>query len=111
MTTSSPQARAPAFAAAPITPTTTVKLTQAQFDALVSLTYNAGVKGSFHVFDLINAGNFQGAASLIASMTSGHEIRKGMRVKVFYRGLVARRTAESAPFRNTTNAPVRSAAK
>jgi lysozyme len=88
-----------------------VPLTQEQFDALVSLAYNAGVKGSFRVFDLLNAGNFQGAANVITSMTSGHEIRKGKKVKVFYPGLVPGRAAESTPFRNAANAPLRSVAK
>lgn len=86
-------------------------LTQAQFDALVSLAYNAGVPGSSKVFELINAGDFEGAANKIAGMTYGHELRKGKRVKVFYRGLVSRRAAEAAPFRSATNAPLRSAAK
>ena len=89
----------------------TAALTQEQYDALVSLAYNAGVTGSMHVFKRLNAGDFQGAADAIASMTSGHEIRKGKQVKVFYPGLVARRATESAPFRNAANAPVKSAAK
>lgn len=88
-----------------------VELTQAQFDALVSLAYNAGVPGSSDVFNLINAGDFEGAANKIANMTYGHEVRKGKRVRVFYRGLVARRTEEAAPFRNAANATLRSAAK
>lgn len=88
-----------------------VQLTHAQFDALVSLAYNAGVYGSRRVFDLINAGDFEGAANKIASMTHGHERRKGKHVKVHYRGLVARRAEEAAPFRNAANAPLRSAVK
>lgn len=88
-----------------------VDLTQAQFDALVSLAYNAGVGGSSDVYDLLNAGNFEGAAKMISSMTYGHEVRKGKRVRVFYPGLVPRRAEESAPFRNATNAATRTAAK
>jgi lysozyme len=88
-----------------------VELTQAQFDALVSLAYNVGVPGSSRVFELINAGDFEGAANTFASMTYGHEVRKGKRVRVFYRGLVSRRIEEAAPFRNAANAPLRSAAK
>lgn len=88
-----------------------VQLTQAQFDALVSLTYNAGVAGSSKVFELINAGDFEGAANKIAGMTYGHEVRKGKRVKVRYRGLIPRRAEEAAPFRKAANAPLKSAAK
>lgn len=86
-------------------------LTQEQFDALVSLAYNAGVPGSLRVFELINAGNLEGAATRIAGMVNGHKFVKGKRVPVFYPGLVARRSAEAAPFRSAANAPLRSAAK
>lgn len=88
-----------------------VQLTQAQFDVLVSLAYNSGVHGSLSVYKRLNAGDFEGAANAIASMTYGHEQRKGKRVPVFYRGLVARRAAEAAPFRHAPNAPVLGAAK
>lgn len=64
-------------------------LSQAQFDALVSLAYNAGVPGSSKVFELINAGNFEGAATSIAGMVNGHKFVKGKRVPVFYPGLVS----------------------
>ena len=53
---------------------------------MVSLAYNIGVPGSSGVFELVNAGNFGGAANMISSMTHGHEVRKGKRVRVFYRG-------------------------
>lgn len=86
----------------------TATLTQEQFDALVSLAYNAGVPGSHKVFELINAGDLDGAATRIAGMVNGHKLVKGKRVPVFYPGLVPRRAAEAAPFRNTS---VRSAAK
>jgi lysozyme len=88
-----------------------VELTQAQFDALVSFAYNAGVNGSFKVFELLNASDFEGAANAIANKNFGHEQRKGKRVKVVYLGLVARRAAEAAPFKNAVNAPLKSAAK
>jgi GH24 family phage-related lysozyme (muramidase) len=87
------------------------ELTQAQFDALVSLAYNAGVSGCVTVFELLNAGDFEGAAKRIASMTYGHKLVKHKRVPVFYPGLVSRRNEEAAPFRNVTNAPLKSAAK
>jgi lysozyme len=88
-----------------------VQLSQAQFDALVSLVYNAGVTGSSKVFALINSGDFDGAANQIAAMTYGHEVHKGKRVNVLYRGLVARRAEEAAPFRRAANEPLKSAAK
>lgn len=88
-----------------------IQLTQAQFDALVSLAYNAGIYGSRRVFELVNAGDFEAAARVIASMTHGHERRNGKRVKVHYRGLGLRRAEEAAAFRNSASAPLRSAAK
>jgi GH24 family phage-related lysozyme (muramidase) len=69
------------------------------------------VPGSSQVYDLLNAGDFEGAAKMITSMTWGHEVRKGKRVRVFYRGLVSRRAGEAAPFSNAANAPLRTAAK
>jgi lysozyme len=89
----------------------TAELTQAQFDALVSLTYNTGPTGAVKVYDLVNKGHFDAVATIISGMTYGHEVRKGKRVKVFYPGLVPRRAEEAAPFRNATNVPLKSAAK
>lgn len=86
----------------------TAELTQEQFDALVSFTYNVGVGGASNVYDMLNDGDFDGAAASILSRTHGHETRNGKRVTVFYRGLVPRRELEAAPFRNITS---RSAAK
>jgi GH24 family phage-related lysozyme (muramidase) len=87
-----------------------VELTQAQFDALVSFAYNAGVDGSSKVFERLNASDFEGAANAIAAKNFGHEFRKGKKVKVVYPGLVIRRAEEAAPFRNKANAISRSAA-
>lgn len=77
----------------------TVELTQKQYDALVSLTYNVGVRGAQPVYDLLNAGNFERAASYIASMITARQKRKGKYVQVTLRGLISRRQEESAPFR------------
>lgn len=88
-----------------------VELTQAQFDALVSLAYNTGVTGAHQVFELVNAGDFDKAATMIAGMTSARQVRNGQRVDVFMPGLVGRRAEEAAPFRNAPNVPKRSAAK
>jgi GH24 family phage-related lysozyme (muramidase) len=71
-------------------------LNQEQFDALVSLAYNAGVSGSMHVFRLIDKGELNQAAGSISRMTSTTVNGK----KVLARGLIARRAEESAPFRS-----------
>jgi len=86
----------------------TADLTQDQFDALVSFTYNVGEGAASNVYDMLNDGDFDGAAASILSRVHGHERRKGKRVTVFYRGLVPRREQEAAPFKNTKS---RSAAK
>lgn len=70
------------------------KLPQDQFDALVSLTYNAGAYGSHRVYALIESGRPAEAATEIRSMTSAHVKGK----KVLARGLISRRAEESAPF-------------
>jgi GH24 family phage-related lysozyme (muramidase) len=88
-----------------------VSLTQAQFDALVSLAYNAGIRGSFPVYELLNSGEYERAASYIASMTTAKQKRKGKWVQVILPGLVSRRLEESAPFRNLSPIPIRSASK
>lgn len=73
---------------------TTQALTQAQFDALVSLAYNAGERGSGTTFDLVDSGDLKGAAANILKMT--RTTVKGR--KVIARGLVYRRREEAAPF-------------
>lgn len=69
-------------------------LNQDQFDALVSLTYNAGARGSRGTYKLVEEGDFKGAAANIRQMTK--TTIKGK--KVVARGLVSRRAEESAPF-------------
>jgi GH24 family phage-related lysozyme (muramidase) len=44
-------------------------LSQTQFDALVSLTYNAGERGASGTFDLVDTGDFKGAADNIEHST------------------------------------------
>jgi lysozyme len=77
-----------------------VSLTQAQFDALVSYTFNRGPGGARKAFKLINAGEFDKAASEISSHVTATVRKKGKRVAVVARGLYARRAEESGPFRN-----------
>ena len=70
-------------------------LTQDQFDALVSFTYNAGVGNSQPLYRRLNSGDIQGAANFISSYTNS--VQRGRRVHMA--GLVERRRQESAPFR------------
>ena len=84
-----------------------VSLTQEQFDALVSYTFNRGAHGAHKAFALINSGNLSGAAAEISSHTTASgQTRMGQAS-----GLFARRTEESAPFTNVANEQIRSAAK
>lgn len=76
-------------------------LTQAQFDALVSFTYNAGEGGAKTTFELVDGGDFQGAARKISSFIYIHIERNGKKIKVVAPGLIPRRAEESAPFRST----------
>lgn len=75
-------------------------LTQAQFDALVSVTYNAGERGASGTFDLVDSGDLNGAAANISKMIK--TTVKGK--KVVARGLISRRAEEAAPFRDTETA-------
>lgn len=78
-------------------------LSQEQFDALVSFVYNAGARGSENALWLVDHGDFKGAASAI-SKTIYMTVRgkKGSK-KVIARGLIGRRSEESAPFRAPSN--------
>jgi len=82
---------------------TSQALTQGQFDALVSLTFNAGQRGASGTFDLVDSGDMKGAAANIAKMIKVTVNGK----KVVARGLISRRTEEAAPFleANQTAAP------
>ncbi|KLU35434.1 hypothetical protein AB595_18055 [Massilia sp. WF1] len=88
-----------------------VRLSQQQFDALVSLTYNAGAYGTRDVYKLINAGKMKQAADLISSMVYSTQKKRGRRALVLMSGLVARRQQESAPFGDASANESRSAAK
>lgn len=78
----------------------TQKLPQDQFDALVSLTFNAGVRGSQGVYALIESARPAEAAAKIRTMTSTHVNGK----RVVARGLIPRRAEESAPFQAAAKA-------
>lgn len=75
-----------------------VALNQAQFDALCSLAYNAGAKGSRNTFNFVNAGDFAGAAANMSSMIKVAVVENGKKKYVIAPGLIKRRAEESAPF-------------
>lgn len=70
-------------------------LTQDQFDALVSFTFNAGAGHSQPLYRRLNRGDMVGAANFISTYTNSTQ--HGRRVHM--PGLVERRREESAPFR------------
>lgn len=76
-----------------------VSLNQAQFDALVSLTYNSGPTGASGTFGYVNKGDFTGAAANISRMVKVAVVEKGKKKYVIAPGLIKRRAEESAPFR------------
>ncbi len=78
---------------------THVVLNQAQFDALVSLTYNTGSKGAANTFKFVNKGDFAGAAVNISKMTQVSIIKDGKKKFILAPGLIKRRQEESEPFR------------
>ena len=80
-----------------------VALNQAQFDALCSLAYNTGAKGSRHTFAFVNRGEFNAAANNISKMTKIAVREKGKTKYVIAPGLIKRRAEESAPFRVDQN--------
>ena len=81
----------------------TVPLNQDQFDALVSLTYNAGVRNASGTYAYVNRNDFDGAAKNINLMIRVKIIDKGKRREVIAPGLIKRRAEESAPFWTSKN--------
>lgn len=78
-----------------------VPLNQDQFDALCSLTYNAGPGGAAGTYKFINKGDLPGAAANISTMIKVTITVNGKKKKIVAPGLVKRRVEESAPFRIT----------
>jgi GH24 family phage-related lysozyme (muramidase) len=78
---------------------TKVALNQAQFDAMCSLTYNAGLKATRGTYDLVNQGDFSSAAANISRMIKVEINEGGKKKYVIAPGLIRRRAEESAPFR------------
>ncbi len=70
-------------------------LTQAQFDSMVSFTFNTGAKRARPIFQRVDRGDLQGAADAICTYVNSTQNGR----LVHMRGLAARRQEESAPFR------------
>jgi len=83
-----------AFACKAINDTVTVPLSQNQFDALVSFTFNVGVGSEAHstLLKLLNAGDYAGAAAQFAVWNHVDGVVNA--------GLTRRRAAEQAMFTN-----------
>jgi lysozyme len=84
------------------------RLTQQQFDALVSFTYNVGAGAAHHVLHQINGGQIAGAVHTMTAYTHATVYgpdrqplrdKNGRIVTRVLPGLVMRRHEESAPFR------------
>jgi GH24 family phage-related lysozyme (muramidase) len=77
----------------------TVPLNQAQFDALVSFTYNTSNIANQRVYDRVNSGDFAKTAEAISDAVKV-DVGGGKKKKfVLAPGLIRRRVEESAPFR------------
>lgn len=76
-----------------------VALNQAQFDALCSLTYNAGPGGAGDTFGFATKNDFAGAAANISKLIKVTVVVRGKRTQIVAPGLIKRRAEESAPFR------------
>jgi GH24 family phage-related lysozyme (muramidase) len=88
-----------------------VPLTQEQFDALVSYTFNRGPGGAHAAFKLINDGEFEKAAAEISKHVTATVKKKGKRVVTVAHGLFDRRAEESAPFRKAAKTATQSTKK
>lgn len=74
-----------------------VALNQAQFDALVSFTYNAGPDGSGQTYVLINKNDFKGAGASMQKLIKVRVQTKTGVKKVVAPRLIKRRAQESVP--------------
>lgn len=75
-----------------------VELNQAQFDSLVSFTYNTGATGATDTYALINDNDFAGAAANMQQFVRVRIRTKNGWSRVVAGGLVKRRAEEAAPF-------------
>jgi len=88
------------------------RLTQRQFDALVSFTYNVGTGGARNVLRLVDQGHLEDAAHLMKQYTNAtvygadgqpERDKNGDIITRVLPGLVSRRRDESAPFESHEN--------
>lgn len=77
-------------------------LTQAQFDALVSFTFNTGSGGARHVLEAANRGAVQDVVTQMKHAVYIHprDAHGHRRAPIRLQGLVNRRNEESAPFQS-----------
>jgi GH24 family phage-related lysozyme (muramidase) len=79
-----------------------IPLNQAQFDALVSFTYNTRNQVNQTVYDALNGGDFAAAADRMSKIIRVNVDGKAKLAP----GLIARRAEESAPFRTSANSVI-----
>lgn len=84
-----------------VTRLVTVPMTQGQYDALVSFSYNTGALAGSTLLRLLNAGDYAGARAQFASWTKATVDG----VKVELAGLVRRRAREAEVFGDVAAAP------
>jgi lysozyme len=76
-----------------------IPITQTQFDALVSFTYNVGIRGAASTLNQVNNHKYSDAAKIMNRYVYVHPYKNGKRMPaVRSRGLAKRRREESAPF-------------
>ena len=88
-----------------------VQLNQAQFDALVSFTYNTSNLANQPVYDAVNNGDLTSAARRISDTVKVNVGTGKAKRYVLAPGLMMRRAEESAPFRDARNATATEARK
>lgn len=85
-----------------------VPLTQGQFDALVSFHFNTGALGRSTILQRVNARRFEDVPAQLMRWTRARDPKTGRMVEL--QGLVRRRRAEAALWREMTEGPTRARA-
>lgn len=85
-----------------------VPLTQGQFDALVSWHFNTGALGRSTLLKRVNARRFEDVPAQLMRWTRARDPKTGRMVEL--QGLVRRRRAEAALWRDMTEGPIRTRA-
>jgi lysozyme len=81
-----------------------VPLTQGQFDALVSFHFNTGALGKSTILKRVNARRFEDVPAQLMRWTRARDPKTGQMVQL--QGLVRRRRAEAALWREMSEGPV-----